>query len=85
MTAITVVAFEILAAFALRFIMGRIWQIRRDELQRRVIVTVPPVAFIPLPKGSQPSAQVSASAGRPDQQGTPDLFGVYSVGSPRRV
>jgi hypothetical protein len=28
-------AFEILAALALGFVIGRIWQIRRDELDRR--------------------------------------------------
>jgi len=85
MTAILVMVFEIMAAFALGFIMGRIWQIRRDELQRRVIVTVPPIARIPLPKGAQLSAQISASADHTDQHGTPDLFDAYSVGSLRRV
>ena len=63
--------FEILPALALGFVMGRIWQIRRYELQRPVIVEVPPIARIPLPKGAQLSAQASASADHPDQS---DLF-----------
>jgi len=41
-----VMAFEILAALALGFVIGRIWQIRRDELDRRNF-KVPPVARIP--------------------------------------
>ncbi len=41
-----VMALEILAALALGFVIGRIWQIRRDELDRRNF-KVPPVARIP--------------------------------------
>ena len=46
MTGMLVMLFEILPALALGFVMGRIWQIRRDELDRRNF-KVPPVARIP--------------------------------------
>jgi hypothetical protein len=46
MSLAVVMAFEILAALALGFVIGRIWQIRRDELDRRNF-KVPPVARIP--------------------------------------
>jgi hypothetical protein len=46
MSLAVVMAFEILAALALGFAIGRIWQIRRDELDRRNF-KVPPVARIP--------------------------------------
>jgi hypothetical protein len=39
----------ILAALAFGFIVGRIWQIRSDELERRAGFALPPVARIPLP------------------------------------
>ena len=45
MTLAVVIAFEILAALAVGFVIGRIWQIRRDELDRRYL-KVPPVARI---------------------------------------
>ncbi len=46
MSLAVVTAFEILAALALGFVIGRIWQIRRDELDSRNF-KVPPVARIP--------------------------------------
>jgi hypothetical protein len=46
MSLAVVMAFEILAAIALGFVIGRIWQIRLDELDRRNS-KVPPVARIP--------------------------------------
>jgi hypothetical protein len=45
MSLAVVIAFEILAALAVGFVIGRIWQIRRDELDRRNL-KVPPVARI---------------------------------------
>jgi hypothetical protein len=72
MTGILVMAFEILAA--LGFVMGRIWQIRRDELDRRTGFTVPPIARMPLPSGAQPSGMGPASAERVDQSNTAGLF-----------
>ena len=44
-----VTALGILASLAFGFVAGRIWQIRRDELERRVGSAVPPVARVPLP------------------------------------
>jgi len=72
----------VLAALAFGFVFGRIWQIRRDELERRASFTPPSVARIPRPSGAEVSGQVSASAARcrsttdnrPDQSGTADLF-----------
>jgi len=46
MSSAVLMAFEILAALALGFVIGRIWQIRRDQLVRRNF-KVPPVARIP--------------------------------------
>jgi hypothetical protein len=43
MSLAVVMAFEILAALALGFVIGRIWQLRRDELDRRNF-KVPPRA-----------------------------------------
>jgi hypothetical protein len=45
MSLAVVIAFEILAALAVGFVIGRIWQIRRDELDRRNL-KVPPVARV---------------------------------------
>jgi hypothetical protein len=42
-----VTALAILAALAFGFVIGRIWQIRCDELERRAGFAVPPVARIP--------------------------------------
>jgi hypothetical protein len=39
----------ILVALAFGFIIGRIWQIRCDELEWRAGFAVPPVARIPQP------------------------------------
>jgi hypothetical protein len=39
----------ILAVLAFGFVVGRIWQIRCDELERRVGFALPPVARIPQP------------------------------------
>jgi hypothetical protein len=46
MSSIAVTVLEILAPFAFGFIVGRIWQIRRDELDRRNY-KVPPVVRVP--------------------------------------
>jgi hypothetical protein len=43
---LVVMVFEILPALALGFVVGRIWQVRRDELDRRRF-KVSPVARIP--------------------------------------
>ncbi len=48
MTLILLAAFEIVVALALGFVLGRIWQIRRNELEQRGFAT-PPVARIPRP------------------------------------
>jgi hypothetical protein len=47
MTLVLVMVFNILVALALGFLFGRIYQIRRDELGRRV--EPPPVARVPVP------------------------------------
>ena len=39
----------ILAALAFGFVIGRMWQIRCDELERRAGFALPPVARIPQP------------------------------------
>jgi hypothetical protein len=44
MSLVAVTVLEILAALALGFVIGRIWQIRRDELDRRKL---PPVSRVP--------------------------------------
>jgi hypothetical protein len=44
---VLVMVFNILVALALGFVFGRIYQIRRDELARRV--EPPPVAYVPQP------------------------------------
>jgi hypothetical protein len=44
---VLVMVFNISVALALGFIIGRIYQIRRDELERRV--ELPPVAHVPRP------------------------------------
>jgi len=41
--------FAILGAFALGFVIGRIWQIRCDELERRASFSLPSIARIPRP------------------------------------
>jgi hypothetical protein len=46
---VLVMVFNILVALALGFVLGRIYQIRRDELARRV--APPPVAHVPRPTG----------------------------------
>jgi hypothetical protein len=50
MSLVAVTVFEILAALAFGFVIGRIWQIRRDELDRRNC-KVPPVSRIPRREG----------------------------------
>jgi hypothetical protein len=74
MTGILATAFEILAALALGFVMGRIWQIRYDERQRRTSFTVPPVARIPLPRGARPSGLAPVPADRLVHGDTADLL-----------
>ena len=49
MTFVLLTAFEISLALALGFVLGRIYQIRRDELERRDGFTLPPTARIPQP------------------------------------
>jgi hypothetical protein len=49
MTAV-VMGFVIVAALALGFVIGRIWQIRTDCLQRRASFPMPSVARIPCPR-----------------------------------
>jgi hypothetical protein len=49
MTLVLVMIFNILVALALGFVFGRIYQIRRDELERRDGFTLPPTARIPRP------------------------------------
>jgi hypothetical protein len=49
MTLVLVMIFNILVALALGFVLGRIYQIRRDELERRDGFTLPPTARIPQP------------------------------------
>jgi len=74
--------FEILAALALGFVIGRIWQIRRDEVERRSSFTLPTVAHIPRPTGAETSGQASTPTAhcrstidnRLDRNGTADLF-----------
>jgi hypothetical protein len=46
MSLVAATVLEILAALALGFVIGRIWQIRRDELDRRNC-KVPPVSRVP--------------------------------------
>ena len=47
---IVLMAFEISVAFALGFVLGRIYQIRHDELERRDGFRLPPTARIPQPQ-----------------------------------
>ena len=49
MTLVLVMIFNILIALALGFVLGRIYQIRRDELEPRDGLTLPPTARIPQP------------------------------------
>jgi hypothetical protein len=49
MTLVLVMAFNILVALGLGFLVGRIYQIRRDELERRDGFTLPSTARIPQP------------------------------------
>jgi hypothetical protein len=49
MTLIPVMVFNTLVALALGFLFGRIYQIRRDELERRDGFALPPTARIPQP------------------------------------
>ncbi len=46
MTLVLLAAFEIVVAVALGFVLGRIWQIWRNELEQRGFA-IPPVARIP--------------------------------------
>ena len=50
MTAPMVMGFAILAAFALGFVIGRIWQSGLMGLQRRASFPMPSVARIPCPR-----------------------------------
>jgi hypothetical protein len=55
-----VVTFAILAALAIGFVSGRIWQIRCDEVTRREGFAPPPIARIPLPKDAELSRRAPA-------------------------
>jgi hypothetical protein len=48
-----VMALEILGALAFGFLIGRIWQIRCDELERRAGFALPPIARIPRPRDAE--------------------------------
>jgi hypothetical protein len=64
MTEIAVIVFAILPALAFGFVLGRIWQMRIGELDRRASFAMPTVARIPLPTGAQTSEQAPASPER---------------------
>jgi len=49
MTLVLVMIFNILVALALGFVLGRIYQIRRDELECRDGLTLPPTTRTPQP------------------------------------
>jgi hypothetical protein len=49
MTLVLVMAFNILVALGLGFVLGRIYQIRREELECRDGFTLPRTAHIPQP------------------------------------
>ena len=49
MTLVLLTAFEISLALALGFVLGRIYQIRSDKLERRDGFALPPTARIPHP------------------------------------
>jgi len=49
---VLVMAFNILVALAFGFTIGQLYQIRRDELERRA--EPPPVAPVPVPDLLQP-------------------------------
>jgi hypothetical protein len=61
---VMVMVCEILAAFVFGFVIGRIWQIRSDELQRRAGSTLPSIARIPRPSDAEHSGQAFGSAAR---------------------
>jgi hypothetical protein len=50
MTFVLLMAFEISLALALGFVLGRIYQMRSDELERRDGFALPPTARIPQPR-----------------------------------
>jgi hypothetical protein len=93
MSVTLVMGFAILAAFALGFLCGRIWQIRCDELERRAGFAPPTVTRIPRPSDTEISGQASASAtrsrsttdNRPDQSGTADLFAKSTAAAASRL
>jgi len=45
-----VIGFAILAALALGFVIGRIWQLRSDQSLQRASFPMPSVARIPCPR-----------------------------------
>ena len=93
MTVTLVMVFAILAALVLGFLCGRIWQIRRDELEGRARFTLPPTARIPRPRDAETSGEASASAApcrsaidnRLDQSGTADLFAKSTAATAPRL
>jgi hypothetical protein len=60
MAGIAVMALPILAALLIGFLIGRIWQIRHDEVERRASFALPTVARIPNPGVAETSGQASA-------------------------
>jgi hypothetical protein len=82
MTGITAMVFEFLAALALGFVIGRIWQIRHDEVERRSSFALPTVARIPHPMSAETCHQASTSTAhcrspienRLDRNGSANLF-----------
>jgi hypothetical protein len=49
MTLLTLMVFEIVVALALGFVIGRMWQMRRDMLEGRTSFAAPPIARVPRP------------------------------------
>jgi hypothetical protein len=60
MAGIAATALAILAALLIGFLIGRIWQIRHDELERRASFALPTLARIPRPGEAETSGQASA-------------------------
>ena len=57
MTLVLVMVFNILVAFVLGFVFGRIYQIRRAELEQRDGFALPPTAHIRFPRLRSQAAQ----------------------------
>ena len=55
-----IMALEILVTRAFGFVIGRIWQIRCDELERRAGFALPNIARIPQARDSEASERAPA-------------------------